>query len=406
MALSATRFKILDQETNVATTDFTSLKSADVLNSPSISGINITASLTSMVSGALGDKLKSAISNATGKLGAAGKLNSLASLAKSASKFASGGIGRIAKDGLSSIISVAGNTPASLAKSVDAALGASSGLSKITKNLAPGDVSSMLSGSLSVPTSLTQVTSGKFTSMIPGGLDKATGISSLVDKASGGAFGAVLSNVGNAQSIITSVGGAAIKSGMAGAFTALKTGHLDKNMLKNAGASLLKTAGESKNLLAIAEIANDALSIGINAIMPGVPKTITSGVKVPAGTSEPDYIKQYGVVKDSLDFTDPSWCKADSDVKSSEPAYSIANIDSTNTDFGKMLEVKSKSYTPVISTDGVVAPVEQDAIVHTAVATETQAFTTMKQMTPMEELQAMYPTCTVSYDESFKDMGT
>lgn len=387
MALSATRFKLLDQETNVATTDFTAIKSADVLNAPGIAGVNITSALTSMLSGSIGDKLKSAISAATGKVGALSNVLKASGLAN----LSSSTIGRLAKDGLSNGFSASSFSTGALTKSLSGVVSSASSLSSLTKGLSTSQIGTMVSGALSVPTSITKVNINGIVSSTGLSLDSATSVSKLVDKASGGNFGAVVSNTGVTESILSGVGGLAIKSGLSGAFTALAKNTTDQSALKNAGMRLLKTASESKNLKAITEIATSSVGKAMKAMLPSVSSTITSGVSLPTGTSEPEYIKRYGEVKEALDFTDASWCKADSGGNSSTESYSVANISATNPDFGKLLEVKSKSYTPVISYDGSIAPVTSDAMVYAGVSTTTAITNAGGSVDPLTTLRTQYP---------------
>jgi hypothetical protein len=302
----------------------------------------------------------------------------------------------LAKDGLSNGFSTTSFSTAALTKSLNGVLSSSSNLGNLTKNLSIGQIGTMVSGALSVPTTLTKVTINGITSTTGLSLDSASSVVKMVDAASGGKYGAMVSNSGTTESILSSVGSLAIKSGLSGAFTALSKSTTNQSALKNAGLRLLKAASASKNTKAIIEIATSSIGKSIKSMLPGASKTITSGVSIPAGTSEPDYIKQYGEVKEALDFTDPSWCTADAGGKSSTTAYSISNIDATNTDFGKLLEVKSKSYTPVISFDGTIKPVSSDAMVNAGVSTANAIKASGGSVDPLETLRSKHSNFIIS----------
>lgn len=311
MAITATRFKMLDSETNVAVSDFSNPQTSSIFNSPNL---ELKAMDTDM-SGFL-------------KQGIADGSISLTPTADTANSAL-----RKTKDAFSSLKSVQSLSSKSLDNYVAGMFPNSPQAASAYKQLA----SSCRTGPMG------RYNSGKpfdFNINCNGSNNKSSGgctsgFSNVLNKLTGGAYNSLFSDLNQSLSNLVALATTGFNANMCGVFSAL-TGGLDTKVITRGAGMLLGSLGSSGNLLGVFDLAKS--TAGMADVAGNVLKEIPSGISnVFNNFQKPDmpetaFSGLNQSINMSMDNFDTNWNKS-----SLDGIASCSFIDKPSTDYAGIM---------------------------------------------------------------------
>lgn len=326
MAISAERFKFLDEETNVAVSDFTSSTGSDILNAPKKAAAAISGATEAIAKSSTLASIKDGIK------GAQGTLNSLKGIVSTVRK---------AKDIISTIQKTKSLSLDQIDKLASTVFGSGSPQLSAFKTL--GDtvkgaiasgmaIESQLKGKLKMGESILNAIKHPPTDL--------KGIGNLVTKLSDGGYGATLNtflDTKNLEKGITGVIGPAMRMGLPGTFDAVAAKFSEsKDMLTQSATSLFGMSCTDKNMFGVMELANSSVGSNITSLMPDAAKQTLSNFSIPYGLGEAKLSGFYTDFTSSLSKLDTSWSSMN---LGSTVINSVSNFGSEpNQDLDKVLQ--------------------------------------------------------------------
>ena len=272
MSIPAQRFNFLNQETNVATTDFLKANSRAILNSPN----NVVKLLTSEVEGFLTTATQNLLPN-----------DLLAGI-DSTVREVKGAVGA-AKD-----------IAAMAIQDIDAAVGA---LSVIASDV--NQVRALLT-SLADPCKSKAARSRMLGRPYLPNIDcngnkrrsghgscgpSAIPLGNVLNKISGGAFNAAFRDINSILNAILALSKLGYGLNMCGVFTALTKGALglggiSNDMMSRVAAGVISDLASDNNTFGLLDMASGAAGLGVNSVLPGTTNMISQAIAIPDGITE------------------------------------------------------------------------------------------------------------------------
>lgn len=229
MAIAAQRFKMLDKQTNVATTDFQSASSSDIFNSPNMAFKDLTTELQSF--------LKSDIQ--VPKIDVAAAKDKLA---------------RAGKDALGTIKDVGALSGKDIDKAIESLMAGFPQAQGLFSKMGPKcQTKGLSSGGLGKPYDTDINCGGKSRKGKKTGCNGAE-YGNVLNKLTGGAYNATHTDLNKALTSLMALSKMGYDMNLCGVFSAL-SGGLDNNVLSRASGALLAHLGSSSNVLGVFDLA-------------------------------------------------------------------------------------------------------------------------------------------------------
>lgn len=320
MAISAKRFKFLDEETNVGVADFFDSKSADIFNSPNNELKVVTADLQALIasttqctkasidemkaatSGAI-SQAKESMSKATDAIGQAkSALNSVKATASNAISQAKGTISdlksAVTQSEAASMFRKAKGVYGDLrdvskmgTKALDAAVGellpnnpiVQSTFSKMASKC---KTSALGSNGFGKPFDLSMNCNGKKRSTGGSNSCNSGQFSDVLNKLTGGNYQSSFSDLNQTLKNLMGLSKFGYNMNMCGVFGALGAG-LNGNVLSRAAGGLIGSLSSSKNVLGMFDLAGATAGLNVGLVNPSAVSSLFGGFKIPSE------IKQY-----------------------------------------------------------------------------------------------------------------
>lgn len=309
MALSAKRFKVLDDETNIPTLDFTDVKTADLFNSPNLELRDMDADMTDFV-----------------KQAAASKSFDLSPLKDKASTLV-----RSSKDIFSAVKDVSSLSPSLLDKAISDLIPNASAQSAF-KKLAPacrtGPMGHHNSGK---PFDTNIDCNGKSRTSSGGGC--TNGFSNVLNAISGGLYNSSSRDLNSALSNLVSLATTGYKMNMCGVFGALSGGL--PNLVQSRGASsIMGMLGGTSNLRGVFDIAKSTVGSGfaLTKDLPGMIPNVFNNFKTPFDAKQTEFPSLNDSINESMFSFDKNWNKS-----SADSILSCSFIDKPSVDYDAIL---------------------------------------------------------------------
>lgn len=309
MALSAKRFKVLDDETNLPTLDFTDVKTADLFNSPNLEMRDMDSDMTDFV-----------------KQAAASKSFDLSPLKDQASSLV-----RPSKDIFSSVKDVSSLTSGALDKAIADLIpnaSAQSAYKKLAASCKTGPLGHYNSGK---PFDTNVDCNGKSRTSSGGGC--TNGFSNVLNALSGGAYNSTSRDLNSALSNLVALATTGYNMNMCGVFGALSGGL--PNLVQSRGASAIMGAlGSSSNLRGVFDIAGSTTGSGfaLTKDYPGMIPNVFDNFKTPFDAKQTEYTSLNDTINESMSNFDTDWNKS-----STDGILSCSYINKPSTDYNDIL---------------------------------------------------------------------
>lgn len=285
MAISATRFKFLDNQTNVATIDFMSTKSAEILNAPNAASNTISSALADFLNK---DKSAKGTGQAAGE-NPARTTKDPSSSTLDLSKFSDKDIDRMISDRL----------PDGLAKSAFDKLSSS-----CKRKL-------MRSDGFGKPYDPTVDCNGNKKKSKAGQCGSSQ-FSGVLNKLTGGAYNSSFQDLNAMFKNLLALAGYGYSLNMCGVFGALANG-VDKNVAGRAAGALLGNLGATGNVNGFADLAAAASGLNAMKVLPSAIKGVYNNFKLPEGTKQKDFKSLNDKVSLASSALDSNWNKSSAD---------------------------------------------------------------------------------------------
>lgn len=324
MTIAAKRFKVLDEETNVAVADFYSSTSSDIFNSPNNIVNEITTDLAAFVDNAKGtslDSITSAITNST-SIALPASVADAASAIGSATQAAT----RTAKGISGALKDISGLSTKSLDKLVSEAL-PDNPLVQSTFNKLSGSCKNkaLSSGGLGKPFDVSLNCNGSKRSGSSSTCNSSS-YGDLLNKLTGGSYNSTWADGNAALKALVSLANYGYNLNLCGVFGALSSGiSSDPGVLSRASGSLLGTLSSAGNTLGVLDVIKS--SAGLHPLLEN-PSAIS---QVFSGVSIPNEIKEYGLpdlsstIGEAVDSLDAGWDTSDFDDITSSAMLDASN---------------------------------------------------------------------------------
>jgi len=344
MAISATRFKVLDEESNIATVDFKSIADNAIFNSPNNADKNPSAELESLI--------KSAIETPPSEIPVPSVVAAIASNAPNipaTPERAVKSLGAVTKDLTALNKKDIDKAVAGLLPGNTQAQNAFNKLSDSCKNDAMKD------GGIGKPNWPELDCNGKKKPVKSGGCSTST-ISDILNKLTNGGLDAKFNDINNLIKNLINLAGMGYKGNLCGVFSALTEG-ASGSVISKAAVGVFKgltSTGNSAGIIDLAgAVAGTAASKNIVAQNPNAISDVFKNFKNPDGLTEVNYNIYNDSVVGSLSTIDDKWALSPYDG-----APSISKLGATNTDTSKLFTSKilSTDYTDLNALDDIHAP--------------------------------------------------
>lgn len=335
MAIAAKRFDFLNNETNIATSPFSSKLGSDILNTGQLLETETPTSLQELIDSAIQSELGNA------------------------SKETLDDVSRAVKDIKSSMTDLSSLAPDKLDDYVKNVVGGDSVALKSIKNILKKCSSNRGLG-LGVPGKPYDVSMNCGAGDISLGTGRGKGgagcdassYNDLLSKMTGGAYNATFKDISDGLKKLMALAGYGLDMGMCGVFTALSDG-LPKDALSKAAGSLLEYAGASGNVNGVLDLARSSPGLTPLLYAPGAITTAISSFKMPKDTRQQDLGGLGERFMGGLELLDEEWDRSELDHMPS-----IANAQNYQSDLG---EVFSASLTDrSFSNEDIDVPIFDD----------------------------------------------
>lgn len=340
MAITATRFKFLDTDTNVAVADIASNVTDQIYNSANNALTTITDSVKPLVEGAGVEQITP---------------EELAKAQARANTIIE--VGRAAKNP-QSVISEAENLT-------------NSQIDTLAGKLFPGNDSAKAAFKLIGRSCKDKIISGlglnklgkmKFKGKFGNSSSKTSACSldslgNLLKSVAGQSAVSVVANSSVEGNVIASIAARSYEVGIPNTYSKLISNGMSTQASTIAGVSLLSTLSSSSDTFNALDVALSDNAKYMSAINPNASENILATFTVSDDYTESNLSSYYDYAESSLSNLDPNWCTYV--TPSGESIISAANIDSSNEDLVSVLQAKVCSNSANLSTTAVTSsPVE------------------------------------------------
>ena len=417
MAITPERFKIKDNETNIATIDFMSIKSSDVLNRASSGLASLSSAAMTIASLAQGNVLKNALTSAatsvvqstvsaatsaiggvvnsavsavsstisglmgsvtsaiggvvgsvtSGVGGAIGSITSAVSGALGSKTFSLTDVSsRVVGGALSTVNNLLGKSTETLDKLAGPLLEGMPELKSILRSVDPTGYSNILSTALNSPITNTVSTYLDTISNITAPLTTAETYAKLINTLTDGKYSPVLSNDGLVQKVTTAITKEASDLGLTGVFQAFSATNATSPGIVNAANDLITYASTVGNTHLALDIALSDTGPLLSALNPNIAATVASAVNIAKDVSEGEYSALYDRLNTALTQVNSNWNK---ERMGNGQALSINTLASASSDMIKLIGSRAVSQVPTATTEAQVSTVSDESYLYTALRT-------------------------------------
>lgn len=309
MTISATRFKALSEETNVAIADLSNIDAESVLNSPN--------NLIKEASGELTDLIQTE----TDESDLLNKLKSLKDEYADDIRDAKGVFGKL-KD-------LSGNIPKSIEGKVGDLFPAGGMAKNAFSQLASKCKTSALGrGGLGKPYDPSINCNGKNRNATSGACNTGQ-YSDIINKLTGGAYNSAYNDANSILGNLMALAGYGYNMNMCGVFGALSGGIGNTNLLTRASAGLWESLSTSGNTFGIFDLAGASAALNPGLEFPEGVSTFFSNYKMPGEIKEFDYSDLKDRISTSMDSFEDGW-----DSSEIDDLISTSKISSLNDNLG------------------------------------------------------------------------
>lgn len=294
MAIAATRFNFLDQQTNVPYANLLSQNSSDLLNTPSNDLKTLGTNISNLLSSNAGGPIQTALQNPSSILSALGlSLNQP----------------RITKNVVSSGISLL-SVPANVINNAAASLAGVSPLaSNLLKTLGTTCKASLLASAnfANGPNPLIKCPTTGSSRRSSNTACNLNQFAALISAQSGGNYAPEIIDNFNAENAASLLGIAGYKQGLCNVFSALTGSLTNVDSISRIASSLLGSASSSGDITSVIDIGKSLLTGNVTGIIPGISSMIFSNFSIPSGTSNSALPSLYSGLSSAMGNIDGNW---------------------------------------------------------------------------------------------------
>jgi hypothetical protein len=343
MAVAATRFKFLDQQTNLATSDLVRSASSQILNSPQRDVLEVTAQLSALIDGNKFTDVKGILSTiARATLSATGITKNFFTSRFDSSMMSSSEVDVLTNNMFS------GNARASASFKVLGA-GCRSSILGILSNLRNAKIKAWFNGKFKYATNR---------SCLP------QAFAALINAITGGSYKASIVDQLAVSRMIAAVSIRGFQIGLPNVFSSLTGQISDQHVLTQTGNMVIGNLAQSGDMYGIMDVANSSIGSLIKSVNPGIVKQALSNFKLPSDVNAGDLTSFYSGLSGSLNNLDPTWDNFN--LSNGASILSAANMPLGNSDFSSMYKGCLSNFTTDISSayQGIVSGIPDEGYLY------------------------------------------